>query len=388
MSDAALLFDYCASFIQLNRKTYSEEDFSKLSEPCKKKIGDFVTTRELIPPLAPIIIPKDHASSRTYEVGQCIKALKLVNNHQLISASDKGVALWDISSMQPVVTSYGQKMKNASTVLAIDEKIIAGVGNMIKIIDKKSGEHICSLAGHVGMINQLTQLSQHQIVSCSSDQTIRIWDQRKQQAIMFLCGHQKSVMSVDAQNQHIVSSSADQTVRLWSVVEKKEEKNVKAHTGPISVVKFLPKEGYVLSGSCDKKAKIWYLPGEKCTKTFTSYSKGCFDTACLVQENIFATGSNDKTVCLWDYSIEKDIPLASLQGHKSHVGAVCFLPNAKILISGSSDKSIRFCNISKILALFSLPLDKKIKLADRIKQKKDAEQDRPLSNDQKLELLN
>ena len=64
---------------------------------------------------------------------------------------------------------------------------------------------------------RLQQLESGELISCSDDQTIKIWDLTESSCANTLGGHSGVVRSirVNSQNNNLVSCSSDGTIKTW-----------------------------------------------------------------------------------------------------------------------------------------------------------------------------
>ena len=115
------------------------------------------------------------------------------------------------------------------------------------------------------------------ILSCSDDQTVRIWNYQSRSCINIITGHSHYVMCAQfhPEKNYIVSCSLDSTVRIWdfSILRKKltETKNassfigieiecikiLEGHERGVNWVTFHPTQNIIASGSDDRKIKLW-----------------------------------------------------------------------------------------------------------------------------------
>lgn len=164
--------------------------------------------------------------------------------------------------------------------------------------------HKClfTLTGHMDYIRTVSFHQEHPwILSCSDDQSIRIWNWQSRSCVAVITGHNHYVMCAKFHptDDLIASASMDQTVRIWDFSGlKKKITAAKQHTGPEDlaarvggsgggggqadvfgqqdvVVKFVL-EGHdrgvdwvsfhhtlplVVSGGDDRQIKIWRMSG-------------------------------------------------------------------------------------------------------------------------------
>ena len=100
-----------------------------------------------------------------------------------------------------------------------------------------------------------TGSSGFQIVSGSSDKTLKIWIGRVKHTLK---GHSKTVTSVavSPDGKLIVSGSADTTLKLWDVKTGKELHTLEGHSGAVRKVAFSP-DGKVIGSGDDQRWKVW-----------------------------------------------------------------------------------------------------------------------------------
>ena len=100
-----------------------------------------------------------------------------------------------------------------------------------------------------------------QVISGSSDRTIRIWDTETGSVIGEpLQGHTASVWSVaySPDGRHIISGSFDKTIRIWDAETGAAVGNpLEGHTDTVWSVAYSPDGRHIISGSEDKTIRIW-----------------------------------------------------------------------------------------------------------------------------------
>ena len=82
-----------------------------------------------------------------------------------------------------------------------------------------SGECVKTLNGHSKWIWRLEQLESGELVSCSWDNTIKMWDLSEGTCIRALVGHIDWVRSIriNMQNNTLMSCSEDKTIKTWDL---------------------------------------------------------------------------------------------------------------------------------------------------------------------------
>jgi WD40 repeat protein len=173
--------------------------------------------------------------------------------HLLISGSkDTTIRLWDTSSSFSLFTTLYYHEDSVNSLLihqnqtlisgSCDHKIVVWNLNTFKVNKE--------LEGHKGCVD-----SDQYLVSGSTDTTIIIWDILNNFKLTeILLGHENSVNSVKIYQENIVSASSDKSIKIWSKFELSIE-NTLAHTDRIPTMCVL-NDGLIVTGSYDSQIKI------------------------------------------------------------------------------------------------------------------------------------
>ncbi|KAI9480416.1 MAG: quinon protein alcohol dehydrogenase-like superfamily [Benjaminiella poitrasii] len=74
------------------------------------------------------------------------------------------------------------------------------------------------------------------IVSCSDDNTIRLWDYTTWECVKLLVGHTKDVRSICMDEFHLVSGSDDETIKVWDAQTGQCMYSLEGHNGRVRMV--------------------------------------------------------------------------------------------------------------------------------------------------------
>ena len=115
------------------------------------------------------------------------------------------------------------------------------------------------IQGHTGNVNHMALTNNNnQIISASSDTTLRLWNFRENHQEALLEGHTGSILSVivSSDSKYIISGSTDCTVRLWSIHKKTLEAILQGHTSSVRCLAITNDSKHIASGSDDTSVRI------------------------------------------------------------------------------------------------------------------------------------
>ncbi|NET46389.1 caspase family protein [Okeania sp. SIO2B3] len=194
--------------------------------------------------------------------------------------------------------------------------------------------------GHI-----LASSSDHNVVSKSSDNTIKLWNLETGEVIRTFQGHTEFVtsISISPDSQTLASSSFDNTIKLWNLETGELIRTLQGHDQPVTSISISPDSQTLASGSFDNTIKLWNLETGKEIRTFQGHDDSVDSVSISPDGQTLASGSNDNTIKLWNLETGKEI--RTLQGHTEWVSSVSFNPDGQTLASGSNDNTIKLWNL-------------------------------------------
>ena len=214
-----------------------------------------------------------------------------------------------------------------------------------------NGSALATLEGHSAAVAGAIQLNDGNILSWADsnrfdirrNSTLRLW-QADGYPITALQGHSESVAgAIQLNDGNILSWSSDKTLRIWhpdgSHIDTLQEHS-ESVAGAIQL-----NDGNILSWSSDKTLRIWHPDGTH-IDTLEGHSNSVAGAIQLndgnilswANSNLFGRGRNtDKSLRLWQAD---GSPITILEGHSAAVADVIQLHNGNIL-SWGEDKTLR-----------------------------------------------
>lgn len=194
-------------------------------------------------------------------------------------------------------------------------------------------------------------------LSASEDGMIKAWSFKPQSRPNEFMGHKAAIHQIlyHPSGKYVASASSDETVKLWANITgscNQYELPV-SHSAPIRTVDFSTDGGLMLSGSHDKTIKTWKLKQKKIKghdRLIASFNSSILGHTNWINSaqfspdaRIIVSGSDDKTVKIWDLVKKKE--LLSFTDHLSSVSDVKFHPDGTCVASGSIDTKVKLWDL-------------------------------------------
>lgn len=248
---------------------------------------------------------------------------------------------------KPFLGQMGEGHIDGVYSLAKDSHTLAGLSSgsgdgVVKLWDAGSRQQLWSVQAHRDMVRGLCFTPEHQLLSCSSDATVKLWSPYSQstepsQTYISDAG----LMSVDHHRVEPKFVTAGTRLEVWDVNRSKPTGQMSWGADNLNSVRFNQTEvSMVASTGSDRSIVIYDLrtssPVQKLVTTLSSNSIAWNP----MEAFNFAAASEDHNVYLYDMRHLK----RSLNVYKDHVAAVMdvdWSPTGQELVTGSYDRTIR-----------------------------------------------
>ncbi|KAG6828096.1 hypothetical protein H0H92_009251 [Tricholoma furcatifolium] len=224
--------------------------------------------------------------------------------------------------------------------------VTGGDDYKIKVWDIRPQNRRClfTLHGHLDYVR--TVQFHHEmpwILSCSDDQTIRIWNSTSRQCIAVLTGHSHYVMSAQfhPKDDLVVSASMDQTVRVWDISGLRKGSQHAGggpggHAGPGG-------SGPGNFETFDSFSTVKYV--------LEGHDRGVNSAMFHPTLPLIISAADDRVIKIWRMSETKAWEVDSCRGHFNNVNSALFHPKHELIVSCGEDKTVRVWDLAKRTAI-------------------------------------
>jgi WD40 repeat protein/tRNA A-37 threonylcarbamoyl transferase component Bud32/ABC-type tungstate transport system permease subunit len=219
--------------------------------------------------------------------------------------------------------------------------------NSVKLFDLKKQREILFLKGHDRFVNIALYNPKGKILASATYNNIKLWDLSTKSEITTLQEKTEYILSMSFSSDGEILACGDYNnsyVKLWNI-KTFEYELLKGHKKYIHCVSFSPEEKILASGSEDKTIKLWDISTKKELVTLQGHSDCVKSVVFSPDGKILASGGCDNKIIVWDVITRSK--LFVLEGHTDSVNSLSFSPDGKILASGSEDKTIKLWDIEK-----------------------------------------
>ena len=229
----------------------------------------------------------------------------LLSNGDLIAGfrNNKTLLTWDLK------IENGEPLKNiihtnqsfyCLTVLKNDYLAIGQSTNNfdIVIINSQNGSIKNKFVGHKNYVYQIIELENGNLVSCSSDLTVKIWDIKNGHVLKSI-SHSQPVWSIAfLKNGYLASGLSDGTIKIWNLETNQLVKNLYGHSSAICSNNCLHvlDNGDLLSGSYDKSLKVWNPDDGTVILTSKLHKSNVYQISVLPSGNILTSSFHELTI--------------------------------------------------------------------------------------------
>ncbi|EFA78839.1 WD40 repeat-containing protein [Heterostelium album PN500] len=264
----------------------------------------------------------------------------------LSGSQDKTIKLWNPSKELLIHTFSGHGYPVLDVKSSPDNNhIYSCAERQLYQWDITSGETIRKFKGHSHTINSIAlNRDQSILLSGSYDKSIKIWDLKSRNAdpIQVIEDAQDSVTSVIVNDDEfeIISCSVDGAIRIYDIRNGKLKYDQLNHA--LSSIYLTHDKKCLLVGAMNSSIQLLEKKTGDLLNDFSGHRNSIYKlNSCTVfDDSLVVSGSEDNDIYLWDI-VEGNI-VGRLKAHQNVVTSIDTHPKQHIVISASTDASIRY----------------------------------------------
>jgi len=226
---------------------------------------------------------------------------------------------------------------NACTFSPDGKQILsASSDNTLKLWDVATGKELKTLAGHTDVVRACAfSPDGRRIVSASFDKTLRLWDADAGKELAVLVGHKRAVRACafSPDGSRIASGAEDGTLKLWDASRTTEIATLAGHEQWVNTCAFSPDGSRIVSGAWDGTLKVWDVATAAEMITLRGHTESVRACAFSLDGKRVVSGSEDQTLKLWDVATGAEV--ATFVGHSLCVNACQFSPDGARIVSAA-----------------------------------------------------
>ena len=138
-------------------------------------------------------------------------------------------------------------------------------------------------------------------------------------------------VAVTRDGKTIVSCSTDQTVRVWDATTGQQKFQLNGHTGPVHAVTLSPDETFAISSGADGTLRLWDIVGGRQLKQLTRFDATMYAISIHPNAQLLAAAGADRKVHLLDIITGSEQRV--LEGHTDYIHDVTFNPAGDHVLS-------------------------------------------------------
>lgn len=313
----------------------------------------------------------------------------------LVSGSwDNTVKLWTIPNGRLLQTLEGHTSPLHSIAISPNGLWIASGGNdkIVKLWNIPEGNLLKNMVSHSSYVNSVAFSPDSTLLaSCSSDNKIKLWNIPGGTLEKTLEGHEQDVNCVvfSPDGTFLATCSEDSTIKFWSVLDGELLKTVTADYTRFKSLAFSPDGTLLISGSSYQTICIWSLsnfgaklnsndtPGNEISTQIAAASASLLaigNSAKSKNENQKKNISQEAALMVAGIAVASSLAgcdkknpttpedeekytvklLASFTGHTGSVYALAISSDGTLLVSGSSDYTVKLWSLPECKLLTTL----------------------------------
>ncbi|XP_071801847.1 U4/U6 small nuclear ribonucleoprotein Prp4-like [Asterias amurensis] len=173
---------------------------------------------------------------------------------------DMSWRLWDLEAQDEILHQEGHSRSVYSIGFQCDGSLCAtgGMDSFGRIWDLRTGRCIMFMEGHLKSVLDVSfSPNGYQLATASEDHSVKLWDLRQRKCLYTIPAHNNIVSGVKFQGDYLISCSYDNTAKVWAHPGWSPLMTLAGHDSKIMSVDISTNEQYIATASFDRTFKLW-----------------------------------------------------------------------------------------------------------------------------------
>lgn len=310
-------------------------------------------------PLAPIRTPPSTKCRRTLKghFGKITAMHWGGDSKVLVSAAQDGnVLVWNAvtaNKIQSIALKSAYVMAVAIEQSKGNLVACGGLDNLCTVYQRSEPSRAIEMASHDGFLSCCRFISESEMITASGDSTCIYWDIPAAKPIASFAEHTADAMHVALQPRDrnvFLSCSVDQTIKLWDIrTPKAAAQTFYGPQGDVNCVEFMPADGNCFCASSqDNSVRVFDVRAHNelvklgGTNSPPGTSEGFLSCAFSRSGRIVFAGHADGSLFAFDVLAERNVAAFSIvPAHERNVSCMGVSPHGNALCTGSWDTVLK-----------------------------------------------
>eukprot|EP00092_Neocalanus_flemingeri_P080292 GFUD01100134.1.p1 GENE.GFUD01100134.1~~GFUD01100134.1.p1 ORF type:complete len:2596 (+),score=710.97 GFUD01100134.1:181-7968(+) len=194
-----------------------------------------------------------------------------------------------------------------SCLKTMNGMLISGFSDgSILVSDGESQEDLFCLVGHSDEITGIDFFSPTVLVTGSKDGWLSSWDMEKRIRLSTAKAHERRLSSLSARHPILVTTSWDGTIKVWDK-DLKNISRISPSNGPLNCILVHPRKDLCITGGWDNTIRVWDLVTMKQKAVLRGHNSSIQAIKLTEDARKIISGSLDGTVKIWDCNIGMEV---------------------------------------------------------------------------------